>query len=280
MKVKRTKWVCRECLDTPCKQSVLEGKQPCTCSVFPGLKTADWQPARPKKKSKPKRVEARLTEFAAETREFVADNVTPLHSRIAELEQWKDEHDSYHYATEYDTGENDDSLPGRPIPLKEAIATALATLETAEEERALQDIPPLPDGYLVVPEPGGKVITETMMCRTRKVWAHVVDDYGRRGDTLISAWKEGEIIDIAENVLPDAPEGTHLHKVQDGDRWEEGDRPWNTRALRWYLEGIENRPGRLSGCVGEPIKTLDRNQGYICRKNIEESSNYTTGEAK
>jgi hypothetical protein len=86
--------------------------------------------------------------------------------------------------------------------------------------------------------------------------------YPFRQESLIGTectWK-AQLIDKLENVLPPAPEGTVLHKVdfENGDAWKKGDK-YPANVLKLWVD-IHN------GTEGKPIGVHAADHGFICRK--------------
>ena len=148
---------------------------------------------------------------------------------------------------------------------KEGAETVIGDKQYFNGMKPTKELPPMPKGYLVVPEPAGRVITETMMHTTCGLNAGFAT--WQYGTQLHQGWNTGQIIDIASDVLPEPPEGTHLHEVDfENDVWEEGDRPKSLAAIPgtgWSMAVTERETGSIQ--VGVAILTGNTNQGYICR---------------
>jgi hypothetical protein len=131
-----------------------------------------------------------------------------------------------------------------------------------------EEKPPMPDGYLVLPEPSGKPITETMMV------ARSYRDGGEyrkfNPDAVgmpLSTRKEGEIIDIAENVLPPLPDTHELVKWEfgRGHKLEPEDYVWSARLADWVQTHTER--------FGDPVVAMDTNQHYFGRLKAVKGEN-------
>jgi hypothetical protein len=153
-----------------------------------------------------------------------------------------------------------DSIAGVSISVSGSGQGHICRAVKVEEE---EEIPPMPDGYLVVAKPGRVTVSETTRFLSAGKWCGFQDftygdklaDHGRR-----------PICDLAANVLPPLPDSeTHdLVQAKKGMTWQDGDVPWNHTCGSWYVYPVSDH--EFPGMPGSRIEIDEStNQGFFGR---------------